>query len=107
MAAHAQVWAVAHVKEAAWRAYTTRLDAGADLNACDDEGGTLLHLAAELGDSDLVTALLLAGANPNVQARHGLTPLDLAANEATRNVLMPYVVQQARLPARAHVAGIG
>jgi len=43
--------------------------AGADVNAKQDDGQTGLMLAADNGDTEMVRALLAAGADPNVMAR--------------------------------------
>lgn len=64
--------------------------AGADVDARQD-GRTALHRAALLGDVELVTALLEAGADPTlVDAQHGTTPYRWAVwacNEAAAEVL--------------------
>ena len=52
---------------------------GADINAQDLDGWTLLHYAACFNKSDkAIRALLKAGANPNIKAKDGRTPLHLA-----------------------------
>lgn len=43
------------------------IDQGMDLNLCDRHGWTPLHWAASRGESDLVEALLVRGANPRLQ----------------------------------------
>lgn len=49
-------------------------------------GRTALHHAAQLGDSQMVAALLAAGANPNQADAEGNTPLHLV----TTNPLLPH-----------------
>lgn len=47
---------------------------GADVNFTDSDGHTVLHLAAELGNAELVALLIDAGADPSAKNRVGLTP---------------------------------
>jgi ankyrin len=56
-------------------------DAGADVNAANDEGITPLHAAAWGFDAGPVRVLLALGADPNRAARDGLTPLAVAAQK--------------------------
>ncbi|KAK1982239.1 hypothetical protein LZ30DRAFT_749502 [Colletotrichum cereale] len=51
------------------------LSYGADVNARDNEGRTPILLAAEQGNSFLVDTLLKDGAHPNLEDKHGSTPL--------------------------------
>jgi ankyrin repeat protein len=55
------------------------------INACDRNGATPLHIAAEAGDVDLLRWLLSQGAKPRKQDLNGLTPLDRAALAAHPN----------------------
>ena len=55
------------------------LDAGADPNARDDDGYTLLLWAVRWGNTRIVELLLGAGADPNVQGINEKTPLHKAA----------------------------
>ncbi len=57
------------------------LDAGTDPNAADANGNTLLHLAAFLGDLDVIQMLLVRGAQPSRKNESGTTPADLAAGQ--------------------------
>jgi ankyrin repeat protein len=54
----------------------------ADVNAAEADGSTPLLWAANLNDTDLVSRLLNAGANPNVRNQLGSTPLAEAAFSA-------------------------
>jgi len=49
------------------------------INACDRDGATPLHIAAEENNAELVAWLLELRANPRKQDARGLTPLDRAA----------------------------
>jgi cytohesin len=49
----------------------------ADANARDDDGNTLLHLAAARGDAAAVKDLLSCGADPNAANEMSQSPLDL------------------------------
>jgi ankyrin repeat protein len=55
------------------------LQAGADVNAADKDGGTPLHKATQLGDVELVGMLLTAGANVNARTKTGRTALITAS----------------------------
>lgn len=46
------------------------------------KGNTLLHEAVEADHPDIVQLLLLFGVSPNLRARAGVTPLQLAASKA-------------------------
>jgi uncharacterized protein YegJ (DUF2314 family) len=54
------------------------LDAGADLEAIDDDGETPLHVATINGFADLVVYLIERGANTDTKNKDGQTPLDIA-----------------------------
>lgn len=51
------------------------LDAGADINAVDEDGDSPLHLAAALGENLVVAELLGRGANVDMYNEQGNTPL--------------------------------
>lgn len=53
------------------------------LNACDDLGRTPLHIAVEIGSSDLVALLLKYNANRNLRNKDFKTPYDLAIESQT------------------------
>lgn len=50
----------------------------ADINEVDENGNSVLHLAAEMNDSDLVTYFLFKGANPGLKNHDGDSPLHVA-----------------------------
>ena len=54
------------------------LDKGIDINMQTSEGYTLLHYAAGDGNLEMERELLRRGANPNLRAASGYTPLDSA-----------------------------
>ena len=54
------------------------IEAGADVNAAQQDAFTPLHEAAQNGDRDILEALLAAGADPDVRLTGGETPADLA-----------------------------
>jgi ankyrin repeat protein len=54
------------------------IDAGGDVNATQNGGGTPLHETAFNGYVELTQLLLDRGADPNVRNNDGKTPLDLA-----------------------------
>ena len=71
-----------------WETATTsdvkaKLDAGADVMARDEYGGTPLHDAASDGPSESIQALLEAGADVMASDIYGDTPLHLAAANGT------------------------
>lgn len=53
-------------------------DMGASIDVLDDRGFTPLHLGATYGRASSVTALLRKGADPNISAHAGDTPLHFA-----------------------------
>jgi ankyrin repeat protein len=57
------------------------IQAGADVNARNEEGETPLYIAAEEGNSEIIAALMEAGADVNAPDDGGWTPLHVAARE--------------------------
>ena len=49
-----------------------------DINAVDDDGNTVLHVAAKVDDADLVTYFIIKGADPELKNLDGDTPLHVA-----------------------------
>jgi len=71
---------------------------GADLNAKDLFGRTILHLYTESGNSDAVGLLVNLGADVNSQDSAGATPL-LYAARAGRGELVRFLLEQGANPA--------
>jgi uncharacterized protein len=55
-----------------------RVEAGADINAANDEGITAVHAATWGFDAGRVKCLLELGADPRIAAKDGTTPLSVA-----------------------------
>ncbi len=53
----------------------------------DEIGQTPLHYAAQFGPVAIVRDLLRLGANKEMRDKHGMTPADLATDEAIINLL--------------------
>ena len=49
-----------------------------DINACDENGDTALHVAARVNEADLVSFLIIKGADTEVQNKEGDTALHVA-----------------------------
>ena len=56
----------------------SRFEFADDINGIDEEGNTILHLAAAANDSDLCLFFLIKGADPELKNYNGDTPLHLA-----------------------------
>lgn len=59
-------------------AITALVDAGAKLDAVNNDGFTPLHAAAALGQTKAIITLLDVGANLEAADNDGFTPIDLA-----------------------------
>ncbi len=69
----------------------TKLLTNIDINEIKDMyGNTLLHVAASMGDVELVELLLENGANPNAKNEYGETPLHRATNAEVAKKLIRY-----------------
>ena len=63
-------------------------EAGADVNECKaTDGNTLLHLASERGDAEMVSALMMCNASLTVRNNQGQLPIDVAANDEIRQLI--------------------
>lgn len=63
------------------------LSKNTSLNQGDNHGLTPLHFACQLSCDRCALILLEAGANPNVKALGGLTPLYVAKKIGTKNMI--------------------
>ena len=63
------------------------IEAGADVNAKNEEGKTPLHRAVFWENLETVEALLKAGAKVKARDEGGWTPLDLTNNDAIKALL--------------------
>jgi ankyrin repeat protein len=77
---------------------TVLLDAGANVNARNDSGGTPLHMAAKYNENpEVIIVLLDAGADGTAVNEDGLTPFDLAKdNEALAGTDAYWALNDAR-----------
>jgi ankyrin repeat protein len=69
------------------RAARALLAKGADPNAVEADGATVLHWAVENDDTELTNALLAAGARAQVANRLGVAPLHLAATNGNAAIV--------------------
>jgi ankyrin repeat protein/L-ascorbate metabolism protein UlaG (beta-lactamase superfamily) len=69
---------------------------GADIKALDAAGRTALHLAAEKGQDEAVSALLEKGVDPNAVDKSGLSALDLARDWGFRSTAFLLTAKGAR-----------
>jgi ankyrin repeat protein len=78
------------------------LDAGVNVNTKANvyEQGTALHLAAERGQTEMVEAMIKAGANVNAKDRYNRTPLHNAVLQNRRGVIRALVDAGADVSAR-------
>ena len=67
-------------------------DGTTPLSVRTGSGGTILHVACEIGDIDLVKTLLEAGADPNVTDMFGFTPLMRAVVSTSKSGITTDVV---------------
>lgn len=67
------------------------LQYGADPNIKDKDrysnGNTLLHLAAQKGNKEIIELLLQYGANRNLKNKQGLTASQISKNETITNFI--------------------
>lgn len=63
------------------------ISAGADVNYCDEEGWTALHVAAFVGKIEFVRLLLDAGADRTARTHQGRTPLQTAKGGVSQDIV--------------------
>lgn len=63
------------------------LEAGAEVDAVDEDGNTPLHLATERSFADVCSMLIVGGASLELTNKQGKTPLQLAKHIDTANLL--------------------
>ena len=56
-----------------------------DINAVDEDGNTVLHIAAQVDDADLITYFIFKGADPELKNLDGDTPLHVAIKRNSFN----------------------
>lgn len=71
-----------------------------DINGIDADGNTVLHLAAELDDADLVTFFMIKGADPELKNFDSDTPLHVAIQNNSYNAAKTLVEMGADLFSR-------
>lgn len=77
------------------------LDYGADVNAADHWGWSLLHYTSGGGNADMTKMLLEKGANPNaVERERGQTPLHRAAFRGHKTVAEMLLAHEAKMDTR-------
>ena len=74
-------------RTSAREAVTRLLSNGADVNAAEPDGTTVLHWAIQRDDGDVVQALIAAGAAVDAANRYGVTPLALAATNGSAPIV--------------------
>lgn len=78
------------------------LSAGADANAKDESGNTLLVIAAKNGHKALAERLIAKGADINAKGRNGRTPLDYAALNGYKEIAELLIAKGADVNARSN-----
>ena len=58
-----------------WETVFALSDHGANINACDDEGDTVLHYAAYHNKTDVISKLIKVGADIEARNKEGRTPI--------------------------------
>ena len=66
------------------------IEAGADVNIAKTNGETVIALAADSNNIEMVELLLDSGADPNTTAHHGLTPLSQAESPRIIELLLEH-----------------
>ena len=80
--------AKAEVRDSLKQKVEKMIFSGADINAQDEDGYTLLHSAVSIDHAEIVEILLKNGANPNIKDKKDNSPLHFAMRlEASRPVI--------------------
>ncbi len=87
-------------KEGSLTALINALDQGAEMNAHDGEGRTVLHVGAQDGHVEIVEALCQRNIDVNARDDHQRTPLHLAARKSQRAVVQLLLEKGADVLAR-------
>ena len=66
---------------------------GADVNAVDADGNTVVHLAASRGDNDMIQFLVSKGADVKKVNRTGQTTIDVANGPVQRTQPYPETIK--------------
>ena len=75
------------------------------MNAPDNDGWTPLHRAAQEGHTEVIEALIDAGAKVNAQDNNGITPLHRAAIYGQTEVIEALITAGAKVNAQDNVCG--
>ena len=63
-------------------------EAGADVNQCEErDGNTLLHLASQSGNAEVVSTLMACNASLTAKNKQGQLPIDVTANDQIRQLI--------------------
>ena len=92
------------IHDAAWdgdlAGVQAELDKGADINAKDEFGYTLLYLAASRGHKEIVKLLIAAGADVNAKSEDGWTPLHNATGQGYKEIVELLIAKGADVNAK-------
>ena len=81
------------------------LEAGADVNAKDNDGNPPLHLASNYGHAEVVKILLEAGANVDAKGNYRETPLHMASYYGHAEVVKVLLASGAKVNAKKTTTG--
>ena len=87
-----------------WERVKTLVGRGIDVNTKDKYGQTLLILASNCKDKDIVTLLISKGADTNAHDSSGYTPLHCAARSGLCHIAQILINNNAEINSRDHYA---